>query len=423
MRAIFSYGVASAILVAAGAWFATGTLVAGGNGPDKGERPLISVLEGQEDGPLYKTLGAAGILAEHPHPAVDPHLTIAERNAIMVADTNAAAVKVRTQVFQAEPMQIDVPLRGRTKAKATITSAAETTGTVSKVHVSKGQRVDAGAPLCTLDQGTRAAAVAQARAAVDQATAGLAKAQLDFDTNSQLRNKGLAATNSEQALSAALSGAKAGVSAAKAGLDNAIAELDRTEIVAKVAGIVQEPVASEGTLLAMGQPCATIVQLDPMLFIGQVPESRIALARTGLDVKVKTVTGSTVDGKVTFISSVADNATRSFQTEIEFPNKDFAIRDGLTAEATVTLGSSIGHLLPQSVLTLDDNGDLGVRAVEDGKVAFYAVTIVSDTRDGVWVSGLPAKVEVITVGQESVTPGQAVEASAADSEKPASESV
>jgi hypothetical protein len=134
MRAIFSYGVASAILVAAGAWFATGTLVAGGNGPDKGERPLISVLEGQENGPLYKTLGAAGILAEHPHPAVDPHLTIAERNAIMVADTNAAAVKVRTQVFQAEPMQIDVPLRGRTKAKATITSAAETTGTVSKAR-------------------------------------------------------------------------------------------------------------------------------------------------------------------------------------------------------------------------------------------------------------------------------------------------
>ena len=70
-----------------------------------------------------------------------------------------------------------------------------------------------------------------------------------------------------------------------------------------------------------------------------------------------------------------------------------------------------GHLLPQSVLTLDDEGVLGVRTVEDGVVAFYPVTIVSDTREGVWVTGLPVISEVITVGQENVTAGQAVDAS------------
>jgi multidrug efflux system membrane fusion protein len=69
--------------------------------------------------------------------------------------------------------------------------------------------------------------------------------------------------------------------------------------------------------------------------------------------------------------------------------------------------------LPQSVLTLDDDGVLGVRTVEDGKVAFHEVTIVSDTRQGVWVTGLPAIAQVITVGQENVTAGQAVNAIAA----------
>ena len=65
------------------------------------------------------------------------------------------------------------------------------------------------------------------------------------------------------------------------------------------------------------------------------------------------------------------------------------------------------HLLPQSVLTLDDEGVLGVRAVEDGsKVAFHPVTIIKDTREGIWVSGLPLKIDVITVGQEYVQPGQ-----------------
>ena len=47
--------------------------------------------------------------------------------------------------------------------------------------------------------------------------------------------------------------------------------------------------------------------------------------------------------------------------------------------------------------------------VEDGnKVAFHPVTIIRDTRDGVWVTGLPFKINVITVGQEFVQPGQIV---------------
>ena len=76
---------------------------------------------------------------------------------------------------------------------------------------------------------------------------------------------------------------------------------------------------------------------------------------------------------------------------------------------SVNVGTAPAHLLPQSVLTLDDEGVLGVRAVEDSKVAFYPVTILKDTREGVWVTGLPPKVDVITVGQEFVQAGQTVD--------------
>lgn len=410
MRALFSYGVALLILVGIGGWLATGTLVVGGNGPGNGEKPIISVIEGSEHGPLHNTLASAGVLAEHPEPATDPHLTIAQRNEEESGE-NATLPSVRTVAYVAKPMQIDVPLRGRTQAKSSVGALAETAGIVDAVHVTKGQQVAVGDALCTLDQGTRAAAVAQAQAGLEQANAGLVQAQLDYDTNADLRSKGLAASNTGRAVEVALSGAKAQVSSAQAGLDNAQAELDRTEIKAKVAGVVQDPVAVAGSMLPMGQACATIVQLNPMVFVGQVPESRIGLAKTGLDAAITTVTGAEVEGKVTFISSVADNATRSFPVEIEFANDDFSIRDGVTAQAVVTLGSALGHLLPQSVLTLDDQGTLGVRTVEDGKVAFHAITIVSDTRDGVWVTGLPANVEVITVGQENVNAGQAVNAS------------
>ncbi len=412
MRALFSYGLALLILLGAGAWLATGSLVQGGNGPGNGVKPIVSVLEGQEDGPITTSLANAGVLAEEHEPEIDPALTIAQRNEEKTG-ANAPLPDVRTQTFTAQPMPVEVPLRGRTQAKATVTAVAETAGTVDTVHVSKGQRVEVGDLLCTLDQGTRVAAVAQAQAAVDQANAALAQAQLNFDTNAGLREKGLAAANTANAADVALAQAKAGVSQAAAGLDNAEAELDRTEITAKVSGLVQDPLALAGSMLNAGGACATIVQLDPMIFAGMVPEKHIGLAKLGLVASIKTVTGQSVEGKVTYIASQADNATRAFPVEIEIPNADFAIKDGVTAEAVVNLGAAPGHLLPQSVLTLDDEGTLGVRTVEDGVVAFYEVTIVSDTRQGVWVTGLPAVTEVITVGQEGVTAGQAVKASPA----------
>lgn len=412
MRALFSYGLAFLILLVAGGWFLTGTLVQGGQGPGNGERPLISVIEGKEHGPIASALGDAGLLAENHEPEIDPSLTIAQRNE-KETGANAPLQSVRTQQFTVQAMPIQVPLRGRTQAKATVSAVAETAGTVDVVHVTKGQRVEAGDLLCTLDQGTRAAAVAQAEAGLQQANAALAQAQLSFDTNVDLRSRGLAPVNSQQAAEVALAQAKAGVTQAQAGLDNAKAELARTEIVAKVSGLVQDPVALAGSMLNPGQPCATIVQLNPMVFAGMIPEAHIGLARTDLNASIKTVTGQTVEGKVSYISSVADGATRAFPAEIEFANEDFDIRDGVTATATVDIGTAPGHLLPQSVLTLDDEGVLGVRTVENGVVSFHAITIVSDTRDGVWVTGLPAIADVIIVGQENVTAGQEVQASPA----------
>ena len=410
MRALYSYGVALLIMVLAGAWLATGTLVVGGNGPGEGERPIISVIEGEEHGPIATQLADAGVLAAHEtEHAVDPHLTIAQRNE-QENGANTALQSVRTSTYVAQPWAIEVPLRGRTQAKASVGAVAETAGIVDAVHVTKGQKVAIGDLLCTLDQGTRVAAVAQAEAGLEQANAGLVQAQSDYDTNAELREKGLAAPNTARQLEVALTGAQAALSSAKAGLANAQAELERTEIHAKVTGVVQDPLAVAGAMLAMGQPCATIVQLDPIVFIGQVPEARIGLAKLGLPAKIKTITDQEVDGEVTYISASADPATRSFPVEIELPNADGAIRDGVTATATVNMGTAPAHLLPQSVLTLNDDGVLGISSVVDGTVKFLPVTIASDTREGVWVLGLPASIDIITVGQEYVIDGQAVDA-------------
>jgi multidrug efflux system membrane fusion protein len=395
MRGFYSYGLAGLIVLGVGAWLGTGLLVQGGKGPGNGERPVIALFE-ENGGPITDTLHNAGVVPEvhHPEGTPDPHLTIAQRNA-QTSGAEAPLRSVRTETFTVRALPIEVPLRGRTRAKASVSVMPETTGIVQAVHVQKGQRVAAGDLVCTLDQGTRAAAVTQAEA-------NLAQAQSAFDTNAELRKKGLAAANSGLPL-------EAGLKAAQAALENARAELARTEVRTKVAGVVQDPLATIGQMLAGQAPCATVVELDPMLFVGSVPEIRMGLARIGLDAKVTTVAGQSAEGKVTYLSTTADSGTRSFPVEIELPNADGRILDGITATAVVNLGNAPVHLLPQSALTLDDAGALGVRAVNAANtVVFHPVTIVRDTREGIWVTGLPPRVDVITVGQDFVQAGQVV---------------
>jgi membrane fusion protein, multidrug efflux system len=393
LRFLKSYGLAVLIVAGIAAWMLTGTLIQGGRGPGQGEQPMIDAVEG-EDGPLRGLLEATGMIA----PAADETETAETLATELEAQHHAQLVRIAS--FSAEDLPEVVQLRGRTQASATIASRAETNGIVKEVHFTKGQRIAAGDLLCTLDQGTRLARLATAEAQLEQAKA-------DLENNTALRERGVSPANTSRQFEVALL-------SAQANLDEAQAELDRTEIRAEAAGIIQDPLASVGAALSAGGECATIVQLDPMLFIGDVPEARVAAMDVGEQALVTTVTGQQVIGNVRYISSVANSATRTFAVEIEVPNSAGAIRDGVTAEALIQVGTVRAHLVPQSVLTLDTDGTVGVRAVEGETVAFYAVEIARDTRDGIWVTGLPDQIDIITVGQEYVQAGQVVATSRGD---------
>jgi len=392
MRFLTSYGVALLVLILIAGWLATGTLIEGGKGPGNGEKPLTSLFS-------------------------EPETTVPEPTEPKVAEIEPAALQsVRYVTFTAEQMPLEVPLRGRTKANATVSVRPETTGTVAAVHVVKGQKANPGDLLCTLDSGTRKTRVAQATASLAQAEAALQQAEADFETNKSLRAKGLEPSNTARNFKVALSVAVSGKSAALASLDDAQAELARVEIRTEIKGVVQDPLANVGDMLSAGGVCATIVQLDPMLFVGKVPEAKIGLVQKGMSADIVTVTGQMVSGEVAFVASTADEATRSFSIEIAVDNADYSIRDGITASATINIGSTQAHLIPQSVLTLDGTGTIGVRAVEDNRAKFHPVTLLRDTPQGVWVAGLPTSVNAIVLGQEYVVDGQKVAASQAEQE-------
>ncbi|MDG1819360.1 MAG: hypothetical protein P8H31_05965, partial [Porticoccaceae bacterium] len=67
------------------------------------------------------------------------------------------------------------------------------------------------------------------------------------------------------------------------------------------------------------------------------------------------------------------------------------------------------HLISASLMLLDDQGRLAVRAVnKQGLVSTLSITSVGESADGVWVSGLPDRVALVTLGQNYVADGEQV---------------
>ncbi len=414
MRYIMSYGAALVLLLLIAGWLASGTLIQGGRGPENGEQAIIDLIESGDEGPVRKLFVSVGLIAG-PEPVQEPisDMAVAENNTKQV-ETEAAAKEalqsVRTERFDAQPMTVEVAVRGQTEANATISVRAETNGIVEELHVSKGQQVEPGDLLCSLVRGTREAKLAQAEASLAQAEVALERAKADLETNASLRDKGLAAANTARQYEVSLTGAEANYRAALASLDDVKTDIEHTEVRAEVGGTIQDPLVNVGDMLGNGDICATIVQLNPMLFSGKVAETKINLVRVGQPALVTMVTGQTVQGSVRYVSSSADPSTRAFELEVELDNPDGDLLDGVTASANIQVGAIQAHLIPQSALTLETDGTLGVQIVVDKMARFRPVQIVGDDSEGIWVNGLPAEVDVITLGQEYVRDGQMVDA-------------
>lgn len=311
-------------------------------------------------------------------------------------DQDQPRLRVVVQRFDIRDIESAVVLRGRTQLSRQVEVRAETTGQVITEPRTRGTRVAEGDVLCELAPGPRQASLAEAEAR-------LADAEINYRAAERLSEGGFAAQTRVASAQAAVRAAEAGVAAAQT-------EIERLIIRAPFDGVLEIDTAERGSLLSGGGLCATVLQLDPIKVVGFAAESQVDRLSEGALAGARLSNGDEVTGRVTFLARSADPATRTFRVEVSVPNPDLRIRDGMSADILIAAQATRGHLVPGSALTLDDGGRLGLRVLEDDdRVGFKPVTVLRDSTQGFWVSGLPDSVEVIVVGHEYVRDGVLVE--------------
>ncbi len=303
------------------------------------------------------------------------------------------AVQVRLTPETSRP--VEVILRGRTEAARTVIVRSETAGVVVAAPATEGSFVAKGQLLCRLSVDAR-------QASLDQTRAALKSRQLQREAAAQLAEKGF--RSQTQVLEA-----QANLDAAQAGVRQAEIVLNQVNIRAPFAGVFDKRDAEIGTYLAPGQACGTMIELNPLLVVGDAPETEAGKLRVGATAQARLVSGQILTGRVRYVSREADAQTRTYRVEIVAQNPGNSVRSGLSSDLRIEAGSGSAHLVPVSALVLDAAGRQGIRQVVNGdRVAFAPITVLEETSGGVWVSGLRGSVQIITVGQSFVADGQKV---------------
>lgn len=294
-----------------------------------------------------------------------------------------------------EPFTKDIILRGQTQALRTVDLKSQIKSRITELPVEKGMRVKMGDVICRMDVEDRAANYAEAQAVVKQR-------ELEFKASEELFAKGHRSETQHSAAQAAIDSAKARATRAKV-------ELDNTQIRAPFDGIINDRLIEVGDYMREGDVCAVIMEEDPFLVVADISENDIGQISIGEYAKAKMQNGTEIEGKIRFISSIADTATRTFRVELEVDNSQHNILDGITAELIIQADQIMAQKISPATLVLDDRGLVGVRTVDsNNRVHFNEVEIMGNHDSGVWISGIGSDVQIIVEGHEFVKAGEAV---------------
>jgi multidrug efflux system membrane fusion protein len=317
-----------------------------------------------------------------------------ETNAETASETQAAA-SVRVATLTAQQRDASLTIRGQTQALRKVTLRSETQGIIAELPVERGEHVAEGDIICQIAVNAREAQLEEARALVAQREAEYTAAQ-------ELGERGYRSDIQRAGALAARNSARAALSAAET-------ELERTRIRAPFDGILDSRDVNVGDYMSPGAACGVVVDQDPFLIVGQVSERDVGKLTVGTPGVGRLVDGTRVQGRIRFIGTVADPATRTFRVELEVSNEDETLRDGITSDIIVPVRSVEAHRISSAILSLADTGEVGVKTIDDDNVVhFVPVEVIEDTGDGFWVRGLPRTARVIVVGQEFVVEGERV---------------
>jgi RND family efflux transporter MFP subunit len=204
--------------------------------------------------------------------------------------------------------------------------------------IQEGDPVSQGQELASLRKADFTNRLAEARAAVVEATVGRDQAQLDFDRNQKLVEGKAIAKAQFDAIQSRLEAAVARIAGASARLDEANTMLRDAAIRVPFTGTLARRNLELGALAAPGIPVFTVTDVKSVKVVVGVPDLVRDQLRLGSETSITcdAFPARSFQGSITRIAGIADPRSHMFEVEITVPNAERLLKPGMVA--SVVLG-------------------------------------------------------------------------------------
>ncbi len=339
--------------------------------------------------------------------------------------------RVKTSAVKALPLQSSVEYVGALTANLKVNVAAEIGGSIEKLFFERGDRVKEGELLAEIgtsstlievqqaeatlgvaesrlkktERGSRPEEIRIAEARVKEAEAALREAERNFkrvddlygdkavsnsDHDAAKRAVDIGRANLESAkqqLELARQGpriedreeARAALKQAQAALAMAKDRLRKSRLNAPSDGIIAFRHVEEGEVVAPGTAITQVVDNRKMKIKLSLSERDLPLLDRDeqFPFTIDAYPGEKYACRLNFVSPTADPATRSFPTELLVDEPDPRMADGMTVRVKFPIASQEKSIKIPSAWLSEENGQIGLFVVEDGKAVFKKVKLGS----------------------------------------------
>jgi membrane fusion protein (multidrug efflux system) len=310
---------------------------------------------------------------------------------------------------------------GRIEAVSKVDLRARVDGFLEKRLFTEGANVKEGDLLFVIEKGLYHAALDEAKAGLERAQATLQLAEIEFNRQSELVQRNVAAQARLDDVSAKRAEARGTVLAQKAAVERAELQLSYTDMRSPIAGRIGRANISVGNFVSPSSgTLATIVSQDPIYVAFPVTQREmLAYQKEGGDPANVTVYLQLADGsryakpgQLNFLDVTVSQGTDTVLVRATFPNPDRILVDGqLVAVVAESGAGERAILVPGQSLQLDQAGAFVLVVDRENKVQIRRVEIGAPRGTNMILKkGLTGDERIITEGIQRVRPGQVVNA-------------
>jgi RND family efflux transporter MFP subunit len=310
--------------------------------------------------------------------------------AMASAASGIAAVPFETVVATLEDAARERVWDGRVEAVNQATVSAQTSGRIAELPFDVNDYVEAGAVLMRFTDTEQKAALAQAEAAQQEATARLAEANQEFERFSKMIENNSVSRAAFDQSRANRDAARARLNATRSRVEGAKEQLEYTVIRAPYAGIVSKRHVELGELVSPGQPVISGLSLQSLRVNVDVPQSMFHAIRT-IGKAFVYVKGERIAAESLTFFPVADAEANTFRVRVNLPDGAVTLYPGMFVKVGFVVGETQRLLVPAEAVVrrselsgvyVADGDAVALRQVRLGRRYGDSIEVLSGLSEG-----------------------------------------